>query len=302
MKKTMMIIAAVLLAAVLLVGSGSAADKVVTGIDDLSGAVIGVQLGTTGDELVTAFEGDANGTKIERYNKGADAVQALKTGKIDCVVIDLLPAQSFVEKNSDLMILSEGFDQEEYALVVKKGNTELVDAINRALAELKADGTIDQINANFIPTSELKVTCPYVSPEGIERPNGKLVVATNAEFPPYEYWESGKITGIDMHIMQAICDKLGYAMKIEDMAFDSIIAAVSSGKADVGAAGMSVTEDRMKNVDFSDPYTTAQQVIIVKKPVTSTTEPGEATPTKAPAPVLGILAGLGAAVVLLRNS
>ena len=113
--------------------------------------------------------------------------------------------------------------------------------------------------------------------------------------------KSGKITGIDMQIMQAICDKLGYEMKIEDMAFDSIIAAVSSGKADVGAAGMSVTEDRMKNVDFSDPYTTAQQVIIVKKPVTSTTEPGEATPTKAPAPVLGILAGLGAAVVLLRK-
>ena len=66
MKKTMMIIAAVLLAAVLLVGSGSAADKVVTVIDDLSGAVIEVKLGTNGEEMVTDFEGEANGTEIER--------------------------------------------------------------------------------------------------------------------------------------------------------------------------------------------------------------------------------------------
>ena len=65
-------------------------------------------------------------------------------------------------------------------------------------------------------------------------------------------------------MMKAVCDELGMTLKIEDMAFDSIIAAVDSGKVDVGAAGMTVTEDRLKNIDFSDSYTNAKQVIIVK--------------------------------------
>jgi len=105
---------------------------------------------------------------------------------------------------------------------------------------------------------------PYVK-KNISRPNGTLVVATNAEFPPYEYFDNGEITGIDMDIMQAVCDELGMELKIENMEFDSIITAVNAGKADVGAAGMTVTEDRLKNIDFSESYTTSKQVIIVRK-------------------------------------
>ena len=258
--------------------------------------------------LTTRVDGDNKEAGEDRYNentvKRADVFFFNDDQTGECIYAQTglqADEENKLNVTLDYDIIHEGSSYYIYVIANHDFGYTNDTAKGKTLAELKADGTIDQINANFIPTSELKGTCPYVSPEGIERPNGKLVVATNAEFPPYEYWESGKITGIDMQIMQAICDKLGYEMKIEDMAFDSIIAAVSSGKADVGAAGMSVTEDRMKNVDFSDPYTTAQQVIIVKKPVTSTTEPGEATPTKAPAPVLGILAGLGAAVVLLRK-
>lgn len=91
-----------------------------------------------------------------------------------------------------------------------------------------------------------------------------ITVATNAYFPPYEFYDdNGEITGIDMEIMKLICDKLGYEMKIEDMEFDSIIASVQSGKSQVGAAGMTVTEDRLKEVNFTDTYTKAKQVIIV---------------------------------------
>lgn len=91
-----------------------------------------------------------------------------------------------------------------------------------------------------------------------------ITVATNAYFPPYEFYDdNGNVTGIDMEIMQLICDKLGYEMKIEDMEFDSIIASVQSGKSQVGAAGMTVTEDRLVEVNFSDTYTKAKQVIIV---------------------------------------
>lgn len=105
---------------------------------------------------------------------------------------------------------------------------------------------------------------PYVTPEGTEYPNGKLIMATNAQFPPYELVENGEVVGFDVDMMTAVCDKLGYELEIENMDFDSIITAVDSGKADVGAAGMTVTEDRLKNIDFSDPYTTATQVIIVR--------------------------------------
>jgi len=90
-----------------------------------------------------------------------------------------------------------------------------------------------------------------------------IVVATNAAFPPYEFYENEQAVGIDMDIMRAICDKLGYKMEVSDMEFGSIIIAVSSGKADVGAAGITVTEDRKKSVDFTSGYTTAVQAVIV---------------------------------------
>lgn len=92
-----------------------------------------------------------------------------------------------------------------------------------------------------------------------------LVMATNAEFPPYEYRDGDQIVGIDAEIAQAIAEDMGLKLVIEDMQFDSIIAAVQSGKADIGVAGMTVDEDRLKNVDFSDPYTTAAQVVIIKE-------------------------------------
>lgn len=90
-------------------------------------------------------------------------------------------------------------------------------------------------------------------------------MATNAEFPPYEFHEGDDVVGIDADIARAIGEEMGMEVKIEDMAFDSIIPAVTSGKADFGAAGMTVTEDRKKNVDFTDTYATATQVIIVKE-------------------------------------
>ncbi len=90
-----------------------------------------------------------------------------------------------------------------------------------------------------------------------------LTMATNAEFPPYEFYENDKVVGIDAEIAAAIAEKLGMELVIEDMAFDSIIPAVTSGKADVGLAGMTVTEDRLQSVDFSTSYATGVQVVIV---------------------------------------
>lgn len=224
MKKFAAGLIAVAMSVTMLAGCGVPANTVHS-VDDLEGKTIGVQLGTTGD----IYAEDVKDAKVEKYNKGADAVQALKQGKIDAVIIDAEPAKVFVEKNDDLEILDEPFAEEEYAIAMKLDNTELQTAINGALKELKADGTLDAIKANYVGKN------PYKSPDNVSRDKGTLVMATNAEFPPYESKENDKVVGIDADMMQAVCDKLGYELKIDDMAFDSIISAVQSGKADVGS-------------------------------------------------------------------
>lgn len=95
--------------------------------------------------------------------------------------------------------------------------------------------------------------------------SGKIVMATNAEFEPFEYKSQDKIVGIDVDIAQKAADKLGVKLEVTDLAFDSLITAMQSGKADFVAAGMTVTEDRLKNVDFTDTYFNASQAIIVLK-------------------------------------
>ncbi len=93
--------------------------------------------------------------------------------------------------------------------------------------------------------------------------DGVLTMATNASFPPYEYYEGDKIVGIDAEIAAAIAEKLGLTLEIEDMEFDSIITAVNGGKADIGMAGMTVTPERQEEVNFTTSYATGVQVIIV---------------------------------------
>ena len=93
--------------------------------------------------------------------------------------------------------------------------------------------------------------------------DGVLTMGTNATFPPYEYYEGDKIVGIDAEISQAIAEKLGLTLEIVDMDFNSLVSAVQSGKIDISAAGMTVTEDRLQNVDFTDSYSTGVQVVIV---------------------------------------
>ena len=230
--------------------------------DDLSGKKIGVQLGTTGDTYCSDMEKDKDGTKVERYNKGSDVIQSLKNGTVDAVVIDEQPAEAFVEANSDLMILEEEFTVEDYAICISKDNKELTEKINAAIDELNSEGVIDEIKKNYIGDDAGKY--PYETPEGTTYDNGTLIMATNAFFKPYEYYENGQVVGIDADLGQAIADKLRMKFEIKDMEFDSIITAVQSGKADIGISGMTVTEDRLKNIDFSTPYTTSKQVIVVR--------------------------------------
>ena len=120
--------------------------------DDLSGKKVAVQQGTTGDLSVT--EGDekcvVKGVDVKRMNKGADAVVDLMNGGVDAVVIDALPAEQFVKAHSDeLKVVVDEAVVEEYAIAMPKGQEELKEAVNKALADIKADGTLDQLAEQY---------------------------------------------------------------------------------------------------------------------------------------------------------
>ena len=127
-------------------------DSDIASIDDMTGKMIGVQRGTTGDLYCSASveDGGFGEENFTPYDNGLTAVQALMNGQVDCVVIDNAPAQEFVAANPGLKILDTEYANEEYAIGVAKGNTQLLDAINGALEELQADGTVQSIVDKYI--------------------------------------------------------------------------------------------------------------------------------------------------------
>lgn len=129
-------------------------DSDIASIDDMQGKLIGTQTGTTGYIYCsdTPENGGFGEDNVIAYDNGITAVQALMNGQVDCVVIDNAPAQEFVKANPGLKILDTEYANEDYAIGVNKDNTALLDAINGALAELKADGTVDSIVAKYINT------------------------------------------------------------------------------------------------------------------------------------------------------
>ncbi len=128
----------------IIVPEGSA----IASADDLKNAKkIGVQSGTTGD---TYCSDDFGEDKVSKFDNGAVAVQALANGQVDCVVIDNEPAKQFVKQNSGLKILDTAYTEEDYAAAVAKDNTELLEKLNGAIAELKAEGKIDEIVGKYI--------------------------------------------------------------------------------------------------------------------------------------------------------
>ncbi|MGN0676750.1 MAG: transporter substrate-binding domain-containing protein [Ruminococcus sp.] len=239
--------------------SGCAGSNTVHSIADLDGKIIGVQLDTVGD----TYASDINGADVRRYFDGAEAVAELAEGKLDAVIVDVEPAKVYVSNNKNVEILGETSSEEQYAVAVKKGNTELMEKINNALYELRSDGTLDALKANW--TGENATKKPYDFQYHDAPTGGQLVMATNATFPPYEFTEDDEVIGFDVDLMKAVCHKLNMELVVKNMDFDLIISDVVKGDSDVGVAGITVTDERLKLVDFSNSYTTATQVVIVRK-------------------------------------
>ena len=162
----------------------------------------------------------------------------------------------------------ESYDltSEKYAFAVAKENTALKTAANELLADLKASGELDKIINSFFDGSATFTYANPVSsvPTGDEREK-YLVVATNAYFPPFEYYEGDKLSGVDMKIASLLAEKLGKTLYIYDMEFDSVIISVKQGQADIGMAGMTVNEERLKTIDFTTEYYESAQVLVVRE-------------------------------------
>ena len=253
MKKFLSIFAVI--SVILSGGCGKKENQTISGADDLSGKVIGTQIGTTGYKLAK----DISGATVEKYKNASEAVKALDEKKIDAVIIDELTAEQIISGYENLKILPEPFSEEEYAIAYKKGNQELGQKLDDAINQLKRDGTITEISKHWI--GENPDNQPY-QPEDVAR-NGTLVMATNADFPPYEDEINGEIVGFDVDMANAICDILGMELKITDMDFSSIITAIGFEEADIGVAGISITPEREEVVDFTQSYALSSQVIII---------------------------------------
>lgn len=257
MKKISLLVLAA--AAVLCVsGCSKKAKVVINSADDLVGKTIGVQSGTTGEIYVE----DVENAVIKPFKTGIDAALALKNGAIDAIVLDELPAKEIIKRNNDLKIVEASFSSEDYAIAVAKDRPELLESINNTIRTMKKDGRYDALLKAFILTSDGEATVP----SDIES-NGTEVIkmGTNAAFPPFEYTLGTKVVGFDATLAQYIAKDYNKKLQIVDMNFDGLIAALQSGAIDFIAAGMTATDERRQNVDFSDPYYTSNQVIIVRK-------------------------------------
>lgn len=132
---------------------------------------------------------------------------------------------------------------------------------NTASTDAAAEETTEDVEAEATTEEAAEEAADAAEVTTVEP--GVLTMGTNATFPPYEYKDGDAVVGIDPDIAQALADKLGLKLEVVDMEFDSLIASVQSGKVDIVLAGMTVNEERKKNVDFTDPYANGVQVIIV---------------------------------------
>ena len=235
-----------------------------TSVDDLKGAKIAVQEGTTGNDVASAIEG----AEVSAFKAVAQCGMELMNGRVDCVIVDTNPAQSLVDANPDALMLlpfPASEESETYAIATQKNDegAALAEEFNAAMATLNENGTFDAIvdkNISKNEDAQLPELPAYES-------KGTLVMGTNCEFEPFEYLdENGEPTGFDVDYVKYLCAEMGYEVTIENMDFDALIPALQSGRIDFIAAGLTRNEEREQNANFTDGYYEAVQSIVVAIP------------------------------------
>ena len=156
-------------------------------------------------------------------------------------------------------VIDINLTEEEYAFGVDKQQPELLESVNSFIAEIKEDGTFDEICNKYFGDG----TPTAVTSATLDESKDQLVVATNAAFEPFEYTQGEEYYGIDMEIADALAKKLGKELVIQNMDFDAVCLSVGQQKCDIAMAGLTIKEDRKEYVNFSDPYYNAAQKLIV---------------------------------------
>lgn len=162
-------------------------------------------------------------------------------------------------KATTVKVIDIELTQEQYAFGVDKNQPELLTQVNDFIKKIKADGTFDEICNKYFGDG----TPTGIKSAKLDETKDQLVVATNAEFAPFEYMEGDTFYGIDLEIAALLAEELDKELVISHMDFDAVCLAVGQQKCDIAMAGLTIAEDRKEHVNFSDPYYNASQKLIV---------------------------------------
>ncbi|GIV81351.1 MAG: hypothetical protein KatS3mg051_0705 [Anaerolineae bacterium] len=242
----------------------------IQGVEDLAGLRVAVQAGTTGD--IYASE-EIPGVEVVRYDEITLAFQALASGDVDAVINDGPVSADIIEKNPELgaVLVGPPLSEEYYGIAVQPTKPELLDAVNKALAEIIADGTYEQLYLKWFGVKPPEMFLPQMeepaaeaTPVAGQADLGVVVIGTNAEYPPFEYVdEAGNIVGFDPDLVAEIAKRAGFEVKLVNTRWDGIFVALASGEFDMVASAATITDEREEIVDFSKPYFYASQRIAV---------------------------------------
>ncbi len=222
----------------------------------LSGKKIGVITGSVYDQLQQTLLPD---TIPEYYDSYPDMVMAVQTGKLAGLIADDPLARITVARQRGLQILKKPLADTAYAFILPKKNTELCAKINGLLLEMKQDGTRKKLEETWFGGDEKSKVIPELFQSGSK---GVLRVVMEPTMEPFSYMKEGKLAGYDLDMINRIAQKLDLSLEVSSVNFPAIIPAVISGKADLAACGICITEERAKNVIFCEPNYQGKIVIV----------------------------------------
>ncbi|WP_169314711.1 transporter substrate-binding domain-containing protein [Acetobacterium woodii] len=229
-----------------------------TTLPSVETAKIGTMIGTVSEIMAPEKYPDA---KISRFNDYVDESAALMAGKVDYAIMDYASAKNYLKNNDQVVILPDPLTEEVTAMALNKENTELNQKINTVLNRFLSDGTMDEIIAHWFPETGEDYEIIDV-PKNTSGP--VLNVAVTALTEPRCFVKDGKITGMNVELMDRIAFELGMRTEYQDMDFAAMIDSLQSGKSDVIAA-MYNTPERAQRVEFTKGYFPNPQVFVVKK-------------------------------------
>ena len=256
-------------------GDGAAAGQAITSMEQMNGRRIGVQTGTTFDDIVLQSLPEA---KISYFNTYPDMAAALEANKIDGFPGDGPVLQMMASENGRLALLPETLDDFEFAFVLPKTEAgELLKGeLDQWLSMMTDSGELETLTQKWTTGPEAEKTVPDYAAFPATR--GILHLATEGQYPPMNYYRDGALVGLEIDLAARFCEDCGYGLEVSGMNFDAILSAVQAGKVELGAAGISVTPERMESVLFSNPYYiggTMMAVLKAEEPAAAGTTAGE---------------------------